>query len=230
VAEETNPWLAAPLEEYEAHMRSPRVRQLAKLADLFGRALAIRRPESVALLGIAGGNGLDRIDPAVTRRIIGFDINPDYLRETAARYQTLAGLELRCADLAHATPHAEPVQLVHAALVFEHAGLEGCLENALALVDPGGALSVVLQLPSESEPDVGDTGYDSIRALAAGFQLIDPPHFQALVEARGLQLRFQQTEPVGSGKSFWFAIFGRTITAAVPGCTSSVPDGAHRKP
>jgi hypothetical protein len=209
VAEETNPWLAAPLEEYEAHMLSPRVQQLAKLADLFGRALAIRRPDSVALLGIAGGNGLDRIDPAVTKRVIGYDINPDYLRETAARHQTLARLELRCADLARATSHAEPVKLVHAALVFEHAGLQGCLENALALVAPGGALSVVLQLPSESEPDVGDTGYESIKALAAGFQLIDPPHFRALLEARGFQLQLQQTESVGSGKSLWFAIFER---------------------
>jgi hypothetical protein len=214
VAEETNPWLAAPLEEYEAHMLSPRVRQLAKLADLFGRALAIRRPDSVALLGIAGGNGLDRIDPAVTKRIIGYDINPDYLRETAARYQTLAGLELRCADLAHAISHAETVNLVHAALVFEHAGLQGCLENALALVAPGGALSVVLQLPSESEPDVGDTGYASIKALAAGFQPIDPWHFQALLKARGFQLQLQQTEPVGSGKSLWFAIFERAQSRA----------------
>lgn len=214
MAEETNPWLAAPLEEYEAHMLSPRVRQLAKLADLFGRALAIRRPDSVALLGIAGGNGLDRIDPAVTKRIIGYDINPDYLRETAARYQTLAGLELRCADLAHAISHAETVNLVHAALVFEHAGLQGCLENALALVAPGGALSVVLQLPSESEPDVGDTGYASIKALAAGFQPIDPWHFQALLKARGFQLQLQQTEPVGSGKSLWFAIFERAQSRA----------------
>lgn len=209
MAEETNPWLAAPLEEYEAHMLSPRVRQLAKLADLFGRALAIRRPESVALLGIAGGNGLDRIDPAVTRRIIGYDINPDYLRETAARYQTLAGLDLRCADLARAASDAEPVKLVHAALIFEHAGLGRCLEYALALVAPGGALSVVLQLPSDSEPDVGDTGYESIQALAAGFQLVDPPHFQALVEAHGFRLQLEQTEPAGSGKSLWFAIFER---------------------
>jgi hypothetical protein len=208
VAEETNPWLAAPLAEYEAHMLSPRVRQLATLADLFGRALAMLRPESVALLGIAGGNGLDRIDPAVTTRIIGYDINPDYLRETAARYR-FAGLDLRCADLTRAISGVEPVQLVHAALVFEHAGLEGCLENALALVAPGGALSVVLQLPSESEPGVGDTGYDSIKALAAGFQLIDPPRFRALVEARGFQLQLQETEPVGSGKALWFAIFER---------------------
>ncbi len=206
-----NPWLAAPLEEYEAHMRSPRVDQLAKLAELFGRALELRRPESVAVLGIAGGNGLDRIDPAVTKRIIGYDINPDYLRTAAARYPALAGLDLRCADLARSIPGSamERVQLVHAALVFEHAGLESCLDNALALVAPGGALSAVLQLPSESEPGVGATGYASIQALRAGFQLVDPAHFQRMLAPRGFRLQHEQTELVGSGKALWLAIFER---------------------
>ena len=37
-------------------------------------------------------------------------------------------------------------------LIFEHAGLDQCLENAIALVAPGGTLSVVLQLPSTTAP------------------------------------------------------------------------------
>jgi hypothetical protein len=44
----------------------------------------------------------------------------------------------------------EPVQLVHAALVFEHAGVDDCLDNALSMIAPGGNLSVVLQMPAEN--------------------------------------------------------------------------------
>jgi len=44
-----------------------------------------------------------------------------------------------------------------AALIFEHAGLDRCLENAVNMVAPGAALSVVLQLPSAVEP-AGSSG------------------------------------------------------------------------
>ena len=64
----TNPWLSVPLADYEAHMRSPAVQQLDALSDLFAEALAFCNPASVAILGIAGGNGLERIDPIVVQR------------------------------------------------------------------------------------------------------------------------------------------------------------------
>ena len=54
-----NPWLTLPLDDYEGHMGSADVNQLAPLADLFGEALAHLRPRSVAVLGVAGGNGLE---------------------------------------------------------------------------------------------------------------------------------------------------------------------------
>jgi hypothetical protein len=36
----SNPWLAVPLAEYEQHMNSAEVRQLAALSDLFAEAIA----------------------------------------------------------------------------------------------------------------------------------------------------------------------------------------------
>jgi SAM-dependent methyltransferase len=147
----SNPWLAIPLEDYEGHMGSDNVRQLEALSDLFKRALDLCIPESVAVLGVAGGNGLDRIDSAITKRIVGLDINSSYLGAVRQRYGALPGLELCCTDLADMPMSLTPVELVHAALVFEHTGLGCSLENALLLVAPGGRLSVVLQLPSETE-------------------------------------------------------------------------------
>ena len=81
----SNPWLSIPLEDYEAHMRSAAVQQLAALSELFRGALNRYRPESVAVLGVAGGNGLEQIDSGVTKRVIGIDINQRYLDEVQGR-------------------------------------------------------------------------------------------------------------------------------------------------
>src|ERR1700722_7186695 len=70
-----------------------------------------------------------------------------------------------------------PVELVHAALVFEHTGLGCCLKNALSLVAPGGKLSIVLQLPTKTEQDVTVTRYSSMQALRNHFALIDVSKF-----------------------------------------------------
>jgi len=163
-----------PLADYEGHMRSAHVQQLEVLSELFAKALAYCRPISVAVLGIAGGNGLDQIDTSITKRVVGLDINPLYLEEVRRRYGQMRGLQLFCIDLAEQAVDLEPVQLVHAALMFEHAGVSRCLENALSLVAPGGFFSVVLQLPSDREPDVSPSDFSAIQNLKSHLSLIDP--------------------------------------------------------
>ena len=153
------------------------VAQLQALSELFAEALEFCRPRSVAVLGVAGGNGLEHIDPEVTGRVAGIDINRGYLDAAALRYRDLAGLELHCLDLAAETVSLAPVELVHAALIFEHAGTERCLENALALVEPRGHLSVVLQEPGEWERGGRGNRFDSIRALRERYTLYEPAGF-----------------------------------------------------
>jgi hypothetical protein len=80
-------------------MLAPQVAQLQVLADLFGDALNAVRPASIAVLGVAGGNGLERVDSACTQRIVGLDVSAEYLEVVAERFPKLAGLELHCADL-----------------------------------------------------------------------------------------------------------------------------------
>ncbi len=95
-----NPWLGIPLSDYEGHMNAPGVRQLNALADLFAESLLHCRPRSVAILGIAGGNGLDRVDASVTERIVGIDIHPQYLEAVRDRYTKLSspGMLATCLD------------------------------------------------------------------------------------------------------------------------------------
>jgi threonine dehydrogenase-like Zn-dependent dehydrogenase len=201
-----NPWLSVPLADYEGHMDSPEVHQLSALSELFAEALAFCRPESVAVLGIAGGNGLRHIDRAITKRIVGLDVNPSYLAAVRGRYAH-ACLELHCVDLAEHRVDLEPVQMVHAALVFEHAGVGVCLENALSLVAPGGALSVVLQLPTETGQNVSTSRFPSMQALRSGFTLIEPIWLRRILEEREFRLTHETERSLPAGKGFWMGVF-----------------------
>jgi hypothetical protein len=204
-----NPWINIPLSEYEGHMNSPEVQQLEALADLFGEALERCKPASVAILGIAGGNGLDRIDNRVTKRIVGIDLNPVYLDAVRQRYPDILDMELHCVDLAESMVEVEPVQLVHVALVFEHAGIERCLDNALSLVAPGGILSVVLQLPSPIVQGVAPSAFPSMQNLKSHFSLIDPDELCHTLVDRGFGLTRETQRSLVARKSFWMGLFGR---------------------
>jgi hypothetical protein len=205
----SNPWLGIPLADYEGHMKSAEVQQLGVLADLFAEALTLCHPSSIAVLGVAGGNGLDRIDGNITKRIVGLDVNPFYLEEARHRFADRLPLELHCVDLAEQLVDLEPVQLLHAALVFEHAGVERCLENAVSLVASGGALSAVLQLPSESVPSVSASQFPSMQELKSKFTLIDPSGFQATLAGRGFSLTYQVQRSLPGGKGLWMGVFSR---------------------
>ena len=202
-------WLKIPLSDYEGHMSSDTVRQLEPLAELFGRALEVCKPKSVAILGVAGGNGLERIDYNVTR-IVGIDINPEYLKTVRERHGTLPGLELYCEDLAAQCPGVGAVELVHAALIFEHTGLLRCLGNALSLVLARGKFSVVLQLPSVAEKDVTPTGFATMQSLGTGFALIEVAEFRRAMKDAQFDLIHEERRELPGGKALWMGIFSRS--------------------
>jgi hypothetical protein len=206
----SNPWLSIPLADYEGHMSSAEVQQLDALSELFAAALERCQPASVAVLGVAGGNGLDRIDVSVTKRVVGLDLNPVYLKEVRNRYGGICNLELHCVDLAEHRIELEPVQLVHAGLVFEHAGVDRCLENALSLIDVSGALSAVLQLPSEVEQQVGSSKFPSMLTLKSHFSFVDPFWLRTELANRGFHVVHEAQRSVPAGKRFWMGVFERS--------------------
>ena len=163
-----NPWQDLPLEDYEGHMGSAAVGQLAPLGDIFAEALTRLRPRSVAVLGVAGGNGLE-----------------------------------------HDTLDLEPVALVHAALLFEHAGTGPCLDTAVSLVARGGHLSVVLQLPSAAHQAVTPSAYASMATLAGDFAFVDPHQLRRILARRDLRLTHQARRTLATGKVFWSGYFER---------------------
>ena len=205
----SNPWLNIPLADYEGHMCSVDVQQLDALSGLFAAALERYQPASVAILGVGGGNGLNRIDSTVTKRVVGLDLNPHYLDEVRKRYGETCDLSLHCVDLAQERVELEPVDLVHAALIFEHAGIDRCLENAVSLVDGGGSLCAVLQLPSQAQQQIGSSNFSSILSLKDNFALVAPVTLQRKLAGAGLRMVHEVLRPVPAGKRLWMGIFER---------------------
>ncbi|MBZ5635841.1 MAG: hypothetical protein LAO55_22145 [Acidobacteriia bacterium] len=110
-------------------------------------------------------------------------------------------------DLAEQRVGLEPVQLVHAALVLEHAGAGLCLENALSLVAPGGALSVVLQLPTELDHNVGASRFPAMQTLKSHFTLVDPLWFRETLLQYDFRLTYEARRSLPAGKGFWMGVF-----------------------
>lgn len=197
--------------DYEGHMNAPEVGQLPVLAELFKRVLERWRPQSVAIVGVAGGNGLDAIDSSVTKRIVGIDINEEYLEAVEQRFDTLPGLELHGCDLAMQAPELAPVALVHAALLFEHTGLGATLNNVLSLIQAEGKLSVVLQLPSAQAEDVAITKHTSLQSVKQNFALIEVEGFRFEMASRGFQILEEDKQLLPGGKAFWLGVFAPQV-------------------
>ena len=101
------------------------------------------------------------------------------------------------------------VDLVHAALIFEHAGIGRCLQNAVSLVAARGHLAVVLQLPSAIQAGVAPTPFSSMQNLKEHFAFVDPATLAQELLARGLALEHEQRRSLPGGKVFWLGIFKR---------------------
>lgn len=174
-----NPWEQIKLTDYEQHMQSDAVRQLQVLNAMMKEQLAQYPVKSIMIMGIAGGNGLEHIDPEVINHVIGVDINREYLDACVRRYPQLHDLlEILCFDLTEdytLLPHAN---LVVANLFIEYIGC-ACFQQAINQVKPY-YVSCVIQADAE-DAFVSASPYSHV------FQHLDRVHHQisatALIQA-----------------------------------------------
>ena len=208
-----NPWLEIPLADYEGHMALPKVAQATLLADVFEGALRKYAPKSVAILGCAGGNSFDRIDPQATTRVVGIDINPAYVATARERFQRrLPGLELIVADLQQDDVSIAPVDLVFAALLFEYVDADAVLASVGRLLKSGGCVTTVVQLPHADAPAATPSPFTSLQSLASCLRLVSPDFLRERAAALGLtEVESVQVTSLG-GKSFQV----QTFAAAPP--------------
>lgn len=70
-------------------MASPGVKQLQFLNRVFQELIQTHRPVAIAVPGCSTGNGFEHIDLQITRRVVGIDIHPEYLKRQIVFYWML---------------------------------------------------------------------------------------------------------------------------------------------
>jgi hypothetical protein len=205
-----NPWLSIPLAEYEGHMALPEIGQAEMLAGELEFAVRQYFPKSVAVIGCAGGNGLDRLVESGIERIVGIDINPAYVETVRRRFRPrIPGLELHVADVQSMLPQIAPVDLIFAALILEYVDVPMTMRSFQKLCAPDGALVVILQSASPNVEKTSPSPYKSIQLLAPAMRLLDQGHVQERAIAAGFSLASSRVVSLRSGKDFVVLCFGK---------------------
>ncbi len=203
-----SPWLDIPLADYEGHMSLPGIGQADMLATQFAQLLGEWAPASAAVIGCAGGNGFDRINVGVTRRVVGIDINPQYIQELAYRYAaSIPGLELYVRDIQQPVDRIRPVDLIYAALVLEYVDPVAVLRNLKSLCAPHGILATVLQLPTDAGAVISDSPFASLQSLGSAMHLVSPDLLTATARAAGFAPLGARQLVLASGKTFAAQVF-----------------------
>ena len=153
-----NPWEEISLETYEKHMSLDSVKQLQLMNRIMQSQFEDYPVDTVMILGIAGGNGLEHIDIKKYKKVYGVDINELYLQETQKRYSNLADI-LQCLhlDIVCETEKLPQSQLLVANLLIEYIGYDAFV-RAVNIINPE-YISCVIQINTDEEMWVSDSPY-----------------------------------------------------------------------
>lgn len=201
-------WLDIDLADYETRLGHPNVAQLQTLNKIYREQYSlvpknIRHRSTVAVLGVAGGNGLEYAHSY--GHIIGIDINAGCLKTNKEHFPALLEkLELRCADLAAEPQIAayllDAADLILANLVIAHIHLE-CFAYVLELLSPHErTISCVIQQTPDGEA-ASRSGYEHTHAPR--LSIPEEVSAQSLIQTmrtRGYLPVFEQTYPLPNGK------------------------------
>lgn len=202
-----NPWTVVLAADYERHMGPEGIDQLAPLSSIFQEVYLASQPDQVLVLGCGAGNGLEHVDPSVTKRVVGVDVNLQHLGIARQRYFHLgARLELYCAEVENFRPSGGRFDLVHAALLFEYLHPEVLVRRIAEWVADGGLCSVVLQLPGGDPLDVPSK---AMRIIERAMRLVPPEELTQLLEHYGLVRKRERVVPLKHGRRLWTAVFAR---------------------
>lgn len=184
------------------------VAQAQMLSRLLQEAIFEYQPHSIAILGAAGGNGLEKVDPMTVRRVVAVDVNPAFLALCTERYsRRFERYEAIVHDLSAGAPSFEPVDFIYAGLLLEYVDYGAFLVHSPRLVLPAGRFVALIQLPSATLPTVSDSPFASLRQLESIFHFVDPVAVRAILRGRGFTCCTEKTIHLESGKEFHYAVF-----------------------
>jgi hypothetical protein len=159
----------------------------------------------LAVLGVAGGNGLESLDRATVRRLVALDFNPDYLALCTRRYAaSFAQFQPVLHDLSQGPPLITPVECIFAGLVLEYLRVEPFCAYLASLLTVGGHFAALLQLPSPALPEVSPSPFSSLTRLESVFSFVPPAALQDSLCAHGFSRIAVDRYDLDSGKSFCY--------------------------
>ena len=187
-----HPWKDIDLQDYEHHMRLDSVHQLQTLNEIMKEQFYTYPVKTVMILGIAGGNGLEHIDPCRFDKVYGVDINKDYLAASVERYPELLTMyEPICCDLSDTIVCLPAAQLLIANLLIEYIGYHH-FQNIIRRVNPR-YVSCIIQVNADAN-FVSDSPYTAVfDRLNEIYYSVDE---SALTEAMN-QIGYHKTERNG---------------------------------
>ena len=198
----TNPWNKISLEDYENHMKLDSVLQLQTLNEMMKDQLCRWPADSVMILGIAGGNGLEHVNRNKFRAVYGVDINKNYLEACCVRYPDLQGIFTPvCCDLldtcaAQTLPHSE---LLIANLFIEYVGYKA-FQRAVRMVAPS-YVSCIIQLNLD-DSFVSDSPYlHAFDGLEEVHHQMEKDSLTEIMEAADYAAIYEEEKPLPNGKA-----------------------------
>lgn len=140
-----NPWEEISLSDYEKHMKLDSVMQLQGMNQMMKSQFNTYSVNSVMILGIAGGNGLEHIDKNKIQKVYGVDINREYLTAVIERYSDISDI-LECIqlNLIEETDRLPKAELLIANLLIEYIGYD-CFQKTVEQVQPQ-YISCIIQI------------------------------------------------------------------------------------
>jgi SAM-dependent methyltransferase len=211
-----NPWSLVQAADYERYMGAgpEGLDQLAPLSALFQEVVLASQPDRILLVGCSTGNGLEHVDPSVTRRVVGVDVNLQHLGIARQRFFHLGPrLELFNADVADFRALPQSFDLVHAALVLEYLHPEVLVRRVSEWLAERGTFSVVLQLPGG---EAREPPSRALQLIVKATRVVPPEELVELCEAYGLALRRHKEVALRQGKRLWHGVFARSAQGAAP--------------
>lgn len=195
-----NPWEKICLEDYENHMRSETVMQMQAMSSMMKGQFQQYPVETIMILGIAGGNGLEHIHASSVKKVYGIDINQKYLLECIKRFPELHEVFVPIhIDLMHDLLSLPAADIIVANLLIEYIGCD-CFQRVIRQVRPL-YVSCGIQINQDSG-FVSDSSYAHVfDALGSVHHQIDQPALVHTMGEIGYSLILEEESPLPNEKS-----------------------------
>ncbi len=197
-----NPWNDVPLEIYESHMSLSDVAQLQALNDIMREQVKAACPgaESAAVVGVAGGNGLEHCLKRF-KLVYGIDVNPDYLKICAQRFGPAVDKKLRLMeiDLSRHEAALPKVDMIIADLLIEYVGTDIFCEKAVTA--QAQYVSCVIQGSDNGQSFVSESPYQAaFQSIGKLHQDVDEAELTKLMAQCGYNLVYREISDMPNGK------------------------------